>query len=109
MIRSLTVWWGGEIVGRLALDRHGAMRFTYDGVWVENASAPPISFSLPKRQQRGLGPPFVRRRVAELCDMVEEASHAVMRELTLPGLGSSALANQSELVRARASRLSAAV
>lgn len=49
MIRSLTVWWGSDIVGRLALDRHGAMRFTYDGGWIENRSAPPISFSLPKR------------------------------------------------------------
>ena len=51
MIRSLTVWWGREIVGRLALDRHGAMRFTYAGGWVENRSAPPISFSLPKQPQ----------------------------------------------------------
>ena len=51
MIRSLTVWWGRAIVGRLALDRHGRMRFTYNGEWVEDASAPPISFSLPKQPQ----------------------------------------------------------
>ncbi len=49
MIRSLTVWWGSDIVGRLALDRHGAMRFTYDGGWIDSTSAPPISFSLPKQ------------------------------------------------------------
>lgn len=51
MIRSLTVRWGGAIVGRLALDRHGRMRFTYNGEWVEDASTPPISFSLPKQPQ----------------------------------------------------------
>ena len=42
MIRSLSVWWGRTIVGRLALDRHGQMRFFYDGEWIENASSPPI-------------------------------------------------------------------
>ncbi|MXX70272.1 MAG: type II toxin-antitoxin system HipA family toxin [Gemmatimonadetes bacterium] len=51
MTRSLTVWWAGTTVGRLALDRHGAMRFTYDGRWIEDESAPPISFSLPKRAE----------------------------------------------------------
>lgn len=51
MIRSLTVWWGRDIVGSLALDPYGAMRFTYDGGWIENTSAPPISFSLPKQPQ----------------------------------------------------------
>ncbi len=51
MIRSLSVWWGRTIVGRLALDRHGQMRFIYDGEWIENASSPPISFSLPKQAQ----------------------------------------------------------
>lgn len=51
MSRSLTVWWGSAVVGRLALDRHGAMRFTYDGGWIEDGSAPPISFSLPKRPE----------------------------------------------------------
>lgn len=49
MIRSLTAWWGRAIVGRLAVDRHGRMRFTYNGEWVEDASAPPISFSLPRQ------------------------------------------------------------
>ena len=51
MIRSLIVRWGSAVVGRLALDRHGAMRFTYDDGWIEDASAPPISFSLPKQPQ----------------------------------------------------------
>jgi len=51
MSRSLTVWWGGTVVGRLALDRHGAMRFTYDSGWIADGSAPPVSFSLPKRPE----------------------------------------------------------
>ncbi len=51
MSPSLTVWWAGTTVGRLALDGHGAMRFTYDGGWIEDGSAPPISFSPPKRPQ----------------------------------------------------------
>lgn len=49
MTRSLNVWWGGTLAGRLALDRHGAMRFTYHAEWVEDGSAPPVSFSLPKQ------------------------------------------------------------
>lgn len=51
MTRSLTVWWEGVVVGRLALDRHGAMRFAYDGDWVADPARPPVSFSLPKRPE----------------------------------------------------------
>ena len=47
MTRSLTVWWDGVIVGSLALDRNGAVRFAYGREWIEDASAPPIAFSLP--------------------------------------------------------------
>lgn len=50
MTRSLTVWWDREVVGSLALDRHGAMRFAYAPRWLAEDSAPPVSFSLPKRQ-----------------------------------------------------------
>ena len=49
MTRSLTVWWGREVVGSLALDRHGTMRFAYAPRWLAEDSAPPVSFSLPKR------------------------------------------------------------
>ncbi len=51
MTRSLTVWWDGVVVGSLALDRHGAMRFAYDGDWVADPARPPVSFSLPKRPE----------------------------------------------------------
>ncbi len=51
MTRSLTVWWDGVVVGSLALDRHGAMRFAYDGDWIADPARPPVSFSLPKRPE----------------------------------------------------------
>lgn len=50
MTRSLTVWWDRGVVGSLALDRHGAIRFAYAAGWLAEDSAPPLSFSLPKRQ-----------------------------------------------------------
>ena len=50
MTRSLTVWWDREVVGSLALDRHGTMRFAYAPPWLAEDSAPRVSFSLPKRQ-----------------------------------------------------------
>lgn len=50
MTRSLTVWWDRELVGSLALDRHGAVRFAYAARWLTDDSVPPVSFSLPKRQ-----------------------------------------------------------
>ena len=48
-MRTLTVWWDGAVVGSLTTDRHGAMRFAYDGDWVANQSAAALSVSLPKR------------------------------------------------------------
>ena len=56
MTASLTVWWDGRDVGLLSLDRHGEMRFAYSETWLADETAPPVSFSLPKRQQ-----PFSRR------------------------------------------------
>ncbi|MDE2865849.1 MAG: HipA N-terminal domain-containing protein [Gemmatimonadota bacterium] len=44
MSRSLTVWWAGTTVGRLALDRHGAMRFTYDSGWIEDVVTRHVKF-----------------------------------------------------------------
>ncbi len=55
MTDSLNVWWDRAIVGLLSLNRDGAVRFTYDRDWIEDASAPPISFSLP-RQPRSFSP-----------------------------------------------------
>ena len=51
MTRSLTVWWEGAVVGSLTADRHGAMRFTYDGNWLADPAAPALSVSLPERPE----------------------------------------------------------
>ncbi len=48
-MRALTAWWEGAVVGSLTVDRHGAMRFAYDGGWVADPSAAALSVSLPKR------------------------------------------------------------
>ena len=57
MMRALTVWWEGAVVGSLAAARHGAMRFAYDGGWLADPAAPALSISLPKRPE-----PFPPRR-----------------------------------------------
>jgi serine/threonine-protein kinase HipA len=57
MTKALAVWWDEIVVGTLAVDRHGDMRFTYGERWLANASAPALSFSLPKRAE-----PFARRK-----------------------------------------------
>ncbi len=50
-MRTLTVWREGAVVGSLTADRHGAMRFAYDGSWLADADAPALSVSLPKRPE----------------------------------------------------------
>jgi len=49
MNRSLTVWWEGDVVGRLQLNQHGDMVFAYDPAWLSDPRKPAISASLPKR------------------------------------------------------------
>ena len=51
MTRTLSVWWEGAIAGTLRVNQHGKMRFAYTPAWLADESRPPISFSLPKRQQ----------------------------------------------------------
>ena len=48
-VRTLVAWWEQHVVGVLALDRHGAMRFAYHDDWLSDDAAPPLSLSLPKR------------------------------------------------------------
>ena len=43
----LAVLWGERLAGELALDRNGAMRFTYAQSWLRDPQALPISFLLP--------------------------------------------------------------
>jgi serine/threonine-protein kinase HipA len=54
--RSLSVWWGGVLVGALRIDEHGDPGFAYDRAWLDDPAKPPISQSLPKREE-----PFNRR------------------------------------------------
>lgn len=51
MTKTLAVWWGDAVVGTLAMDRRGAMRFAYEGTWLANSSAAALSVSLPKRPE----------------------------------------------------------
>ncbi len=51
MTKTLNVWWDGEIVGALTIDRHGEMGFAYAPNWLVDAEKPALSFSLPKRDE----------------------------------------------------------
>lgn len=80
-----------EIAGRGTLDELGA------GDWGRFA------------KRCGLGAPFVRRRVEELCDRVLVWGEAVAADLASPGLSEEALARFAGLVMGRAERLAATV
>ena len=47
ILDRLAILWGERLAGELALDRNGAMRFTYVGSWLRDPQALPISFLLP--------------------------------------------------------------
>ncbi|MFN3960292.1 MAG: HipA N-terminal domain-containing protein, partial [Parvularculaceae bacterium] len=51
MTKTLNVWWAGEIVGALAIDRYGEMSFAYAADWIADAGKPALSLSLPKRPE----------------------------------------------------------
>ncbi len=56
MIKSLSVWWDGAVVGALQIDEHGDLAFVYDAAWLADPAKRAISISLPKRAE-----PFNRR------------------------------------------------
>ncbi len=56
MIKSLSVWWDGAVVGALRIDEHGDLAFAYDAGWLADPAKPAVSISLPKRTE-----PFDRR------------------------------------------------
>ena len=56
MTDTLTVWWGQNIVGALAINRHGDTSFSYAETWLAKPAARAISLSLPLRAK-----PFSRR------------------------------------------------
>lgn len=74
----LNVFLNGRLVGRLQRQTSGAIDFQYDPAWLDREDAPPVSLSLPLREDRFLGDPViavfdnllpdnetVRRRIAE--------------------------------------------
>jgi len=56
MSNRLTVWWDGRVTGCLYLGPDGDTQFAYDAAWLADATAPALSFSLPKQAE-----PFNRR------------------------------------------------
>jgi len=56
MAKSLTVWWNGDVVGKLVLNQYGEPEFTYAGGWLARTDAKPVSASLPLQPE-----PFGRR------------------------------------------------
>lgn len=57
MIKSLSVWWEGAVVGALRIDEHGDLAFAYGEEWLAAPQKPAVSISLPKRTE-----PFDRRQ-----------------------------------------------
>lgn len=51
MTKALSVWWDEAIVGTLSLNKHGDMRFLYDGAWLADTTKSALSVSLPKRTE----------------------------------------------------------
>lgn len=51
MSNRLTVLWDGRITGHLYLGSDGDTQFAYDAAWLADATAPALSFSLPKQAE----------------------------------------------------------
>ncbi len=49
-MRVLDVWWDERIVGQLTQNPHGELGFAYSREWLSDEDAPPLSASLPKRE-----------------------------------------------------------
>jgi len=52
VISALSVWWDGRVAGTLKLSNTGGMTFIYSAAWLADPASPPLSISLPKREQR---------------------------------------------------------
>ena len=75
MTDTLTVWWGQNIVGALAINRHGDTSFSYAETWLAKPAARAISLSLPLRAE-----PFSRRESRPFFEglLPEESQRAVI-------------------------------
>ena len=49
MMRTLDIWWNGQVVGQLTQNQHGELGFAYAPDWLAREDAPALSASLPKR------------------------------------------------------------
>jgi len=73
MTKTLNVWWEGDIVGALMIDRHGEMGFAYAPDWLADPAKRALSFSLPKREE-----PFSRRECRPFFEgLLPEASQRI--------------------------------
>jgi serine/threonine-protein kinase HipA len=109
MTRKLDVFLGRDKVGMLEQDRHGALWFAYDGAWLENEHAVPVSASLPLRAKRyqsrdcrpffsGLLPEELsRQRVAERFGVSERNDFALLEKIGAECAGAVSLLPPGEL------------
>src|SRR3546814_4962816 len=52
ILDCLIIWSDQRIAGELAIDRGGAMHFTYAADWLADPMATPLSHALPKQAER---------------------------------------------------------
>ena len=94
MTNVLTVWWGGQIVGSLSVDRHGDTAFAYAEEWLSKPSPRTISI------------PYVKRRARELAEAANEAADRTVESFDLGNESAEIMKRFSTLVNTRASQLS---
>lgn len=73
---ELVVRMNGDLVGRLASEAGGRLRFAYDASWIESPSPTPISRSLPLSLE-----PYTDERVAWFFDNLLPDGEAIRRRL----------------------------
>jgi hypothetical protein len=83
MIKSLTVWWDGAEVGRLRIDEHGELSFSYDAAWRADPQSRAISISLPKWRSRWPGERHVRSPL-DCCRKKDSGRPSLARSASLP-------------------------
>lgn len=98
MSRTLDVFLNRQRVGTLAQNNQGDIVFEYDGNYLNNPAARPLSQSLPLANEAALPVPMVRKRMEELADAVI----AALPEVTQEGRFAAGVAGQ---IRNRCQRM----
>lgn len=100
MSNRLSVWWDGRVTGCLYLGPDGDTQFAYDAAWLAGATAPALSFSLPKQTE-----PFNRRACqaffAVFCQKKGSALPLPARLVCLPTMNSGCSNISAAKLRAR--------